>query len=75
VGSNIFNLLGILGIAALVSPVTVAPGIVNGDMWWMLGTSLLLLPLMRSSARISRVEGGILLTAYLVYLGVLLRSA
>lgn len=75
VGSNIFNLLGILGVAALVAPVPVSPAIVGGDMWWMLGTSLLLLPLMRSASRISRLEGGLLLGSYVAYLVSLLAGS
>jgi cation:H+ antiporter len=43
-------------------------------MWWMIGTSLLLLPLMRSDARLTRVEGSLLLGAYVAYVVVLLRS-
>jgi cation:H+ antiporter len=42
-------------------------------MWWMIGTSLLLLPLMRSGARLARWEGGVLVGAYVAYLIVLLR--
>jgi Ca2+/Na+ antiporter len=43
-------------------------------MWWMIGTSLLLLPVLRSQARISRGEGALLLGVYLTYLFVLLGS-
>ena len=73
IGSNIFNILGILGIAALVRPIAVSPAIVGSDMWWMLGTALLLYPLMRSGARLVRAEGGLLLAAYVVYVVLLLR--
>jgi cation:H+ antiporter len=68
IGSNIVNILGILGATALVSPVPVAPAIVASDMWWMIGTSLLLLPILRTGHRVSRTEGGILVAAYGVYL-------
>ena len=74
IGSNIFNILGILGVTALMAPVPVAPALVRSDMWWMIGTSLLLLPLMRSGARLARAEGALLLGTYGVYLVVLLRS-
>jgi cation:H+ antiporter len=74
IGSNIFNVLGILGVTAMVSRVPVAPAIVHGDMRWMLGTCLLLLPLLRSGARISRGEGSVLVLAYAAYLIVLLRG-
>lgn len=73
IGSNIFNLLGILGLTALISPVPVAPALVRSDMWWMIGSSLLLLPLLRSGSRLSRLEGAVLAGVYVAYLVVLLR--
>lgn len=74
IGSNIFNILGILGVTGLVTPIRVSPEIVASDVWWMLGTSLLLLPLMRIKFNLSRFEGGVLLAAYGGYLAVLLRT-
>ena len=73
IGSNIFNILGILGVTAIIAPVHVSPALVRSDMWWMIATSLLLLPLMRSGARLSRGEGVILVGAYATYLVMLLR--
>jgi cation:H+ antiporter len=73
IGSNIFNILGILGITALVRPVPVAADVVRVDVWWMLGTTVLLLPLLYSGKRLTRVEGGVLVAAYAAYLVVLLR--
>jgi cation:H+ antiporter len=72
IGSNIFNILGILGVTALVAPVHVAPALVTSDMWWMIGTGALLLPLMRSGARINRGEAVVLIGAYVAYLFTLL---
>jgi cation:H+ antiporter len=74
IGSNIFNVLGILGVTALVAPVAVSPALIDGDMWWMVGTSLLLLPLLRSGGRLSRGEGAFLLGVYVVYVTLLLRG-
>ena len=74
IGSNIFNILGILGVTALIAPIPVAPAIVRGDMWWMIGTTVLLLPLLRSGARLSRAEGGVLLGVYATYIVLLWRS-
>jgi cation:H+ antiporter len=74
IGSNIFNILGILGVSALVVPLSIAPEILRSDLWWMIGTSLLLLPIMHFGGRITRWEGALLVAVYLVYLGVLLRS-
>lgn len=72
IGSNLFNILGILGASALVSPLTVAPEIVASDCWWMLGITLLVFPFMSTGLRINRWEGGLLLGSYVAYLAVLL---
>lgn len=74
VGSNLFNILGILGLSALGSPLPVQQQIVASDGWWMLGVTLLLFPMMFTGMRISRLEGGVLLAAYGSYLALLLRS-
>jgi cation:H+ antiporter len=73
IGSNIFNLLGILGVAGLILPLPVAPAIMRDDAWWMLGTSIALYPLMIRGMKLSRVEGGVLFGIYLVYISLLLR--
>ncbi|MDW8221535.1 MAG: calcium/sodium antiporter [Gemmatales bacterium] len=74
VGSNLFNILVILGVSALASPLKVHPQLTASDCWWMLGITLALLPLMLTGLRISRMEGGILLAVYFVYLWLLVRS-
>ncbi|HEX9894030.1 MAG TPA: hypothetical protein VGA78_08890, partial [Gemmatimonadales bacterium] len=74
IGSNIFNLLGILGVAGLILPIPVSPAILRGDVWWMLGTSALIYPLMRGGMKLSRKEGALLFGAYLLYVGLLLRG-
>lgn len=67
VGSNIFNILGILGITATIEPV--AGGAVGRlDLGTMLAVSLLLLPLARSGGKIDRPEGFLLLSAYGAYM-------
>lgn len=68
-GSNIFNLLGILGISALLQPLPVHPRVLQFDQWIMLGTSLLLLLFLYTGSRLNRLEGGILLIGYGVYVG------
>ncbi len=62
VGSNIFNVLGILGATALTHPVGVNKTTIEVDDWFMLALSLLLLPLMKTGKIISRGEGAFLLT-------------
>ncbi len=68
-GSNIFNLLGILGISALLQPLPVHQRILQFDQWVMLGTSLILLVFLYTGSRLSRLEGGLLLLGYAAYLG------
>ncbi len=68
-GSNIFNLLGILGISALLQPLPVHERILQFDQWVMLGTSLILLLFLYTGSRLSRFEGGLLLLGYGAYVG------
>jgi cation:H+ antiporter len=68
VGSNIFNILAILGVAGLVAPLPEGD-LLSADLWITLGVAALLWPLARSSHRIARLEGGLLLVVYLGYMG------
>ncbi|MBI3081308.1 MAG: calcium/sodium antiporter [Gemmatimonadetes bacterium] len=72
IGSNVFNVLGILGVVGLVEPQAVNPQIVASDNWWMVGTAFVLLPLMATGMRVSRLEGLALLAAYVTYVALLL---
>ncbi len=74
IGSNIFNILGILGITALIHPIPIAEAIVQTDVWWMLAFAVVLFPMMRKGKSISRIEGGVLLAGYGIYVFTLLRS-
>ncbi len=74
IGSNLFNLLGILGVSALVAPLGVHPGIIASDNWWMLGITLALFPIMVTGRRITRLEGALLVSVYALYLGLLLTA-
>ncbi|MGE0443473.1 MAG: calcium/sodium antiporter [Gemmatimonadales bacterium] len=67
IGSNIFNVFGILGAAGLLLPLRVAPGLLHNDMPWMVGTAVLLFVLMVTRRVLSRPEGLLLLVAYGVY--------
>ena len=67
VGSNVFNILGILGITALIIPVS-SDGISKIDLFVMIGTAILLFPLSKTGKRISRFEGILLLVGYIIYL-------
>lgn len=75
VGSNIFNVLFILGATATVKPMPVSAEFLDRDIWWMLGISLLLLPFMKTRMRVTRLEGAVLIGCYLGWLALLLRAA
>ncbi len=66
-GSNIFNLFGIMGVTALAVPVPFPEQILQFDLWALLFVSLLLIPFILSGRRIRRVEGGVLLALYAGY--------
>jgi cation:H+ antiporter len=70
VGSNVFNLLGILGVAALASPagLPIAEQTRSLDAWVALAAAAVLLPMAWSGAAIVRWEGAVLLVAYAGYL-------
>lgn len=71
VGSNIFNILGILGITALIIPIK-AGDLNYIDLGVMLFTAFLLLPLSKTGFKISRLEGIFLFLGYIVYIYYLL---
>ena len=64
VGSNIFNILGILGLTALIQPIAIAEQIVKVDSLVMLGFSLLLLPFVLDR-KLGRIEAVIFILAYI----------
>lgn len=72
IGSNMFNLLAIIGIAALVAPIPVDPAFLRFDMWVMLAASLILIPFVFYRVDISRLWGVILTTLYVAYVIVVL---
>ena len=67
VGSNIYNILGILGVTAIVKPIPVPAEIMRLDIWVMLAATALLFLAATSRWRIGRVEGGIMLLSYAAY--------
>jgi cation:H+ antiporter len=66
-GSNIFNILSIIGLTSLIQPIQVSEAFIQKDFFWMLGLSLLLFPALRSKHGIVRWEGGVLLIIYGLY--------
>ncbi len=66
-GSNIFNILSILGITSLIAEIEVSDIMINSDMIWMLAITLVLLPMMVLNKKIDRYEGLILVGTYVFY--------
>lgn len=74
IGSNLFNILGILGLSSLVEPLTVSSAMIESDHWWMLGVTILLFPIMRTGMRIGRLEGLFAIVVYTVYVTLLVTA-
>lgn len=72
IGSNIFNLLAIIGVAGLVGPMAVPEAMLRVDLWVMLAASLVLGPFILRSASITRFWGLILSALYLSYVAFLI---
>ncbi len=67
-GSNIFNLLGVTGGVAMITPFDMPNEVMNFDIWALLGATILLLPLMITENKISRMDGRLLVGLYIFYL-------
>lgn len=70
IGSNIFNLLAVLGITAMVTPIKVLDkGLLTNDIFWMLGVSFLILPLvfLPKGLRLGWRDGVVLLGIYVFF--------
>ena len=72
IGSNIFNVLLILGITGVVKEIHVDELFSNYDIFWVIGATAILYPLMKSRDTISRWEGLLLLVIYLSYMGTII---
>jgi len=69
IGSNIFNLLGIMGVASFFGDIPVAASFTTFDFWVMLGASLLIAPFVFSNTRnLTRRWGVALCAAYVGYI-------
>ncbi|MEM7802294.1 MAG: sodium:calcium antiporter [Chloroflexota bacterium] len=65
IGSDLFNLLGVLGVAALINPMTVTNS-AYGSLWLLAGLVVGVVILMRTGWKLSRWEGGLLVAVNLV---------
>jgi cation:H+ antiporter len=72
IGSNIFNIMSVIGITAIIHPIEVSRNILSTDMIWMLGISLALFPLMIIGKKMGRLKGVMLFGTYVAYISILL---
>lgn len=72
VGSNIFNILAVLPLAGLINPSVIDPSVASRDIIIMIGATLALIAMslnFRGQRRINRMEGGLLIIAFMCYQG------
>ena len=74
IGSNMFNLLAIIGITALLGEIPVDPQFLKFDLWVMLASSLLLIPFVFLKRDITRIWGVLLVGLYLAYISAVVLS-
>ena len=78
IGSNMFNLLAVLGLPGLIAPHVLDPAVLSRDFPFMIGFSIALFAMaygFKESGKINRYEGALLLIGYIVYVVVLYFSA
>ena len=71
VGSNVFNILAILGITSLLTDIPVDPSFLRFDVWVMFSCAILLWIFVLTKGTIGRLTGGIFLTGYFSYLAII----
>ena len=67
IGSNIFNILCVLGVTSLIAPIHAPAGELVRDLAVMVAMAVACVPIMGRGGRISRVEGAVLVAGYLAY--------
>ncbi|MCF6444400.1 calcium/sodium antiporter [Nereida sp. MMG025] len=72
IGSNMFNLLAIIGLSSFVGNIPVDPEFLRFDLWVMLASSLILIPFVFFKVNLLRPAGIVLTTLYLAYMFILL---
>ena len=68
IGSNLFNILGILGITGMITEIPISADVMSYDIFWMLGISFFILPLVLFGKKISKFGGVILFATYILYI-------
>ena len=75
IGSNIFNIMAVIGLTSIVSPIDLkgvdASQFLNFDMYWVAGIALALLPMLYFGSKFGRLKGVVLLITYVVYISII----
>lgn len=72
IGSNIFNILVVLGVTSMVKPIEVTQEVIEFDMLYMIGVAVLLLFVLVIGKKIGRLKGMILILTYITYIAIIL---
>jgi len=75
IGSNIFDMLGVIGITGILSPIVISDkGLIDSDLIWMVSLAFLILPLVffPNKMKLGRAEGVLLLLFYLLFINKLI---
>ena len=68
IGSNIFNIFGVLGISSIVKEIPVSMQVIKVDVFWLLAVSFIIFPLMIIGYKINRLRGILLVISYCIYI-------
>jgi len=68
IGSNIFNIFAVIGLAAIIKPIEVSDTAVNFDIMWMIGVAVLMAFILLIGKKIGRLKGAILVVTYVMYI-------
>ncbi|MDP2588445.1 calcium/sodium antiporter [Vibrio splendidus] len=75
IGSNVFNILAVMGIPGILNPSILSEFAMGRDFWVMLGVSLLLVVMALGKSRsVNRIEGGVLIVTFVAYQAYLLMN-
>ncbi|MFK8039272.1 MAG: calcium/sodium antiporter [Crocinitomicaceae bacterium] len=72
IGSNLFNIMAVIGITAIIKPIPVEQSVLDSDFFWMLAIAAALLPLMLIGKKLNRFKGFLLLSSYVAYIAIVL---
>lgn len=72
IGSNIFNIMAVIGLTSMIKEIEVEQSVIQSDMIWVLAIAAALLPIMAIGKKVNRFKGILLFAAYITYILTLL---